>query len=307
MVEQVVQPKVLPKFHPAVETGIYDYLGIEKPVKPNAAESDKHSNAGSPIKKAFKPMPVLIPIRRDQDGVTPPPGEEFTDLEAITPSPISSKRSRSQTPSLRKDDVEEVSDVSMEDISSRPAEMDDVDAALERICSSPESNPSFRLKSSAVGNRAVSALSAISSGDELPSSTSSPPTSNEQVANKKPPLRITTTTPIPGVDSEDTTTPIPGVDSPRSIASSDNEDMDDDSDSSSPEFERLEIVPRSNSADFEGDYPEEDKIEQTDSGSQQEANRKSPDDEKSAGASDSNKIEGTFDCVVQRHFALIYI
>nr|CAG4642716.1 EOG090X0B7I [Evadne anonyx] len=82
IVEQVVQPKILPLFNPAVESSIYKFLGINNPK--HEKEETETENVNTLPKKVFRPMPVSVPIHTE-DG-TPPPGEEF-DLEAITPSP----------------------------------------------------------------------------------------------------------------------------------------------------------------------------------------------------------------------------
>nr|CAG4649588.1 EOG090X0B7I [Scapholeberis mucronata] len=212
IVEQVVQPKVLPLFHPAVEDAIYNFLGIKNPRAESYTQLTETTNSSASPKKAFRPMPVSIPSRDKEDG-TPPPGEEF-DLEAITPS--SESRCGS---SLKKELGDDVSDVSMED--SRPMP----ETGLERICSpvSPQSIPPGEKQEEAANNRVGSALSAISSGDDLPSDSprgESPHTPDEFQANKnQPPDR-----------QQD------------SLASSDDDDQeeDDEDDFSSPEFEKLE-------------------------------------------------------------------
>nr|CAG4637265.1 EOG090X0B7I [Ceriodaphnia reticulata] len=220
IVQQVVQPKVLHIFHPEVENAIYNFLGIENPRARNGTPAAATSTTGSP-KKAFRPMPVSIPSW-DKEDCTPPPGEEF-DLEAITPS--SESRCGS---SLKKDLADEMSDVSMED--SRPAP----ESGLERICSpiSPQSSSvSERAEGNeaAVRNRVGSALSAISSGDDLPSASpaaASPVTSDEFHDNNNP------------APEEQ-----PQQESPASSddENDDDEDDDDEDDFSSPEFEKLEI------------------------------------------------------------------
>ena len=152
IVEQVVQPKILPLFNPAVESSIYKFLGIQNPkLKKKEAETE---NVSILPKKVFRPMPVSAPIHTE-DG-TPPPGEEF-DLEAITPSPEA-------FPKLKKaasteDLAEEVSDVSMEDANCSPI--------------SQGSSP-VRKAQPEQANRPGSALSAISSGDDIPSLADSP-------------------------------------------------------------------------------------------------------------------------------------
>lgn len=221
IVQQVVQPKVLPIFHPEVENAIYNFLGIENPRARNGTQAPETSTTTSSPRKAFRPMPVSIPSR-DKEDCTPPPGEEF-DLEAITPS--SESRCGS---SLKKDLADEMSDVSMED--SRPAP----EAGLERICSpiSPQSSSvSERAddNEAAGRNRVGSALSAISSGDDLPSASpaaASPVTSDEFHDNNNPAPEER-----------------PQRESPASsdIENDDDEDDDDEDDFSSPEFEKLEI------------------------------------------------------------------
>jgi hypothetical protein len=218
IVQQVVQPKVLPIFHPAVENAIYNFLGIQNPRAGKSNQtSDTSVNINSP-RKTFRPMPVSIPSR-DKDDCTPPPGEEF-DLEAITPSP----ESRCQS-SLKKDLAEDMSDVSMEDSRQAP------EAGLERICSpiSPQSSrDSVKVEDAETAgrNRVGSALSIISSGDDLPSESHalpSPVTSEEFRDNNNP--------------SEDQP-----QNSPSSSDENDEDiEEDDEDDFSSPEFEKLEI------------------------------------------------------------------
>ena len=88
IVEQVVQPKVLPLFRPAVESVIFSFLGIKK-VEPcpktEDVKEDEAFEMQNEMKKAFKPMPVSFPSQREDD--TPPPGDDGFELEAITPSP----------------------------------------------------------------------------------------------------------------------------------------------------------------------------------------------------------------------------
>lgn len=218
IVEQVVQPKVLPIFHPAVENAIYNFLGIKNPKADNGPQANPAAVANGSPKKAFRPMPVSVPSREQEDA-TPPPGEEF-GLEAITPSPDSRAAS-----ALHKDLADEVSDVSMEDIG--PAQ----EGALERICSpiSPQSSSimgSEKLdeSNSRPASRVASALSAISSGDDLPSAS---------------PLG-----PSPVTPGDDNTMP-PGEENDRSDSESErsvHEEEDEDSEFSSPEFEKLEIT-----------------------------------------------------------------
>ncbi|KAK4003448.1 hypothetical protein OUZ56_005213 [Daphnia magna] len=220
IVQQVVQPKVLPIFHPAVESAIYNFLGIKNPRAgiSNQLLVDTSSTTTSP-RKAFRPMPVSVP-NRDKEDCTPPPGEEF-DLEAITPSPEPRCGS-----SLKKDHVEGMSDVSMED--SRPA----AEVGLERICSpiSPQSSrESVKTENveSTAPNRVGSALSAISSGDDLPSESpaaGSPVTSDEFHDNNNP------------------TEHQPRGSPESSIENDDDMEEDDEDDFSSPEFEKLEIT-----------------------------------------------------------------
>ena len=216
IVQQVVQPKVLPIFHPEVENAIYNFLGIENPRARNGTQPTETSTTVSP-RKAFRPMPVSVPCR-DKEDCTPPPGEEF-DLEAITPS--SESRCGS---SLKRDLADEMSDVSMED--SRPPP----EAGLERICSpiSPQSS-SDRVEDTetTARNRVGSALSAISSGDDVPSASpaaASPVTSDEFHDNNNPPQEEQ-----------------PRQESPASSDDENDEDDDDEDDFSSPEFEKLEI------------------------------------------------------------------
>nr|CAG4643421.1 EOG090X0B7I [Ilyocryptus agilis] len=212
IVEQVVQPKVLPLFHPAVEDAIYAFLGIEKPVaKKNGSTQQPPS---SPKKQLFKPISVTD-MQRDV-GATPPPGEELGGLEAITPS---SESSSSGLRGAKKDGLEdEVSDVSMEDVSNRQAE------PLERICSPVSQNSSCHPPGE---ERAVSALSAISSGDDLPSSATSPaptpPGESDYITRTSPPQN----------EREEAASP---------ISESSSGEEDDDDDFSSPEFEKLEVV-----------------------------------------------------------------
>lgn len=215
IVEQVVQPKVLPIFHPAVENAIYDFLGIEKPKVENGPKAlNNVVTSTSPSKKAFRPMPVSVPSREQEDA-TPPPGEEF-GLEAITPSPDSRIGS-----AINKDLADEVSDVSMEDC--RPTQEGD----LVRICSpiSMQSNSNMDESDSRPTSRIASALSAISSGDDLPSAS---------------PIG-----PSPVTPGDDNTMP-PGEENNRSDSESEEsaqeEDEDEDSDFSSPEFEKLELT-----------------------------------------------------------------
>jgi len=187
IVEQVVQPKILPLFNPAVESSIYKFLGIQNPkLKKKEAETE---NVSILPKKVFRPMPVSAPIHTE-DG-TPPPGEEF-DLEAITPSPEA-------FPKLKKaasteDLAEEVSDVSMEDANCSPI--------------SQGSSP-VRKAQPEQANRPGSALSAISSGDDIPSLADSP---SDEFMQTGSPYR---------------------ADSPDSTSSDDF---------SSPEFEKLDIA-----------------------------------------------------------------
>lgn len=218
IVQQVVQPKVLPVFHPAVENAIYNFLGIPNPRAGKSNQTPDASVSISSPRKTFRPMPVSIPSR-DKEDCTPPPGEEF-DLEAITPSP----ESRCQS-SLKKDLAEDMSDVSMED--SRPAP----EAGLERICSpiSPQSSrDSVKVEDAEEPNRnrVGSALSAISSGDDLPSESPavpSPITSEEFHDNNNPPENQPQNSPSSSDDNDE-----------------DMED-DDEDDFSSPEFEKIEI------------------------------------------------------------------
>nr|CAG4646489.1 EOG090X0B7I [Macrothrix elegans] len=219
IVEQVVQPKILPLFHPAVEDAIYGFLGIPNPRKEkrNQPPETPSINVSASPKKAFRPMPVSV-VTREDDGATPPPGEEF-ELEAITPSPDSRSESR-----LKKELADEVSDVSMEDSSRAEPE-----AGLERICSpiSPQSSSISADKNEEPEppgtSRVGSALSAISSGDDLPSTS---------------PIGGSPVTPENGA-KKDENEQRPGTPDDSS-SSSEGEDDDDDSDSSSPEFEKLE-------------------------------------------------------------------
>lgn len=212
IVEQVVQPKVLPVFHPAVEDAIYNFLGIKNPrTETSKQQAPEMTSTGISPRKTFRPMPVSVPSRDKEDG-TPPPGEEF-DLEAITPS--SESRCGS---SMKKDLPDDVSDVSMDE--SRPPP----EAGLERICSpiSPQSS-SVEDTEATERNRVGSALSAISSNDDIPSASpaaASPVTPEEIQENKNP-----------------------SNEQPEgSPASSDDEEEDDEEDDfSSPEFEKLDI------------------------------------------------------------------
>lgn len=218
IVQQVVQPKVLPIFHPAVESAIYNFLGIKNPRAGISNQAiDTSSTTASP-RKAFRPMPVSIPSR-DKEDCTPPPGEEF-DLEAITPSPEPRCES-----SLKKDHAEGMSDVSMED--SRP----EAEVCLERICSpvSPQSSrDSVKAEKEAAGsNRVGSALSAISSGDDLPSESTtvvSPITSDEFHDNNNAQEHQPSGSPASSNENDD------------------DAEEDDEDDFSSPEFEKLEIT-----------------------------------------------------------------
>lgn len=226
IVEQVVQPKVLPVFHPAVEDAIYTFLGIERVQKKENKGNNNHSShstevehTSSPNKRTFKPMPVSMTGRETEPGATPPPGEEEFELEAVSPS----SRSESRVCSRGGLAVDEVSDVSMEDASQPPGE------DLGRICSPVSQSSSSRPPGE---DRAVSALSVISSGEDLPSSTSSPVPSAEPVAAED--LERHSAAPSPEA-----------VERPESAISSsrrDSDEEDDDDDSfSSPEFEKLDI------------------------------------------------------------------
>lgn len=216
IVEQVVQPKVLPTFHPAVEDAIYTFLGIERPQKKEPSKNGNNSFSGdqstSPSKRAFKPLPVSLPSREKEAGVTPPPGEEDFELEAITPSPPG-------VGGL----ADEVSDVSMEDAISHPP-----GEPLDRICS-PISQSDY--SSHPPGeSRNASALSVISSGDDLPSSSGAPSPMGrlERLESLVPPL-----IPIDEERPQSASSSIPGE--------SENEDEDESDEFSSPEFEKLEI------------------------------------------------------------------
>ena len=237
IVEQVVQPKVGPLFRPAVESAIYSFLGIKKPEVKKEEEKLKNkvnvfdaSDVQNDTRKAFKPMPVSIPLHPEDD--TPPPGDDQFDLEAITPSPDSVyNRRRNKSRSDVEDIHDDVSDVSMEDVSNQvpvppktPTEGGDLEP-LERICSPiSQTSSADRSSNEKTGNRLKprpgSALSAISSGEDIPSSAGSPVTSPEEAAAAASPLPV---------DSED-------------------DDSDDSSDEfSSPEFEKLDVIPLSHS------------------------------------------------------------
>lgn len=162
IVEQVVQPKIQPLFNPAVESSIYKFLGIKNP-KHDKKEAEPEKVNTLP-KKVFRPMPVSVPIHTE-DG-TPPPGEEF-DLEAITPSPEVFPKLKKAA--IAEELADEVSDVSMEDA----------------VCSPISHSVSpVRKTQSEQANRPGSALSAISSGDDIPSLADSP--SDEFMQNASP-------------------------------------------------------------------------------------------------------------------------
>ena len=60
IVEQVVQPKILPLFHPAVESAIYKYLGIENPKEKKENSPNSFNMLSNSPKKSFRPMPVSV-------------------------------------------------------------------------------------------------------------------------------------------------------------------------------------------------------------------------------------------------------
>lgn len=206
--EQVVQPKILPVFHPVVEDAIYSSLGIERPKK--EVKSSSTNDPTSPTKKAFKPMPVSIPNREREEGATPPPGEEEFGLEAVTPS--SGSRSGSRARRDGQGVADDVSDASMEDC--RPPE------PLERICSPVSQSSSSHPPGE---DRAVSALSVISSGDDLPSSAASPAPSAAAEEGDGPSAAVE-----------------PLDEAQGSPLDSSSEEDDEEDDFSSPEFEKLD-------------------------------------------------------------------
>nr|CAG4641110.1 EOG090X0B7I [Eulimnadia texana] len=107
IVEQVVKPKILPLFRPAVEAAVYKHYGVEKPSeikneeveekkddvevkKEDVEEKEKTAEAPKPelptadredkpenVKRVFKPLPVVISAHAEEG--TPPPGEESSE------------------------------------------------------------------------------------------------------------------------------------------------------------------------------------------------------------------------------------
>nr|CAG4650393.1 EOG090X0B7I [Sida crystallina] len=151
IVEQVVQPKIGPLFRPAVESAIYSFLGIQKPQKPIEVSDNQEEDEMmetrefierpfTDVRKVFKPMPVSIPLHPEDD--TPPPGDDGFELDAITPSPEGYSKASERRKSCGAEDLpDDVSDVSMEDVSSSrvvgpktPTTEMDLEP-LERICS----------------------------------------------------------------------------------------------------------------------------------------------------------------------------